>query len=133
VPNPHQGNKVAVVDDDESVRDSTKALLRSAGYWVSTFASAEQFLSGGTIAETDCLILDIWMPGMNGLELQRRLNDSGAGLPIIFLSAHDDPQNRRTATDGGALDFLSKPFEPDRLVAIVHYALSRNRGSRTSA
>jgi FixJ family two-component response regulator len=88
VANLRQGNEVAVVDDDESVRDSTKALLRSAGYRVSTFDSAEQFLSAGSIAETDCLILDIWMPGMNGLELQRRLNDSGVGLPIIFLSAH---------------------------------------------
>ena len=129
-PRAQGGNEVAVVDDDESIRDSTKTLLRSAGYGVSTFASAEQFLNSGAVAETKCLILDIRMPGMDGLQLQHRLNDSGAGIPIIFLTAHDDAKSRRRAIDGGALDFLSKPFEANTLVAAVQTALTRHAVNR---
>jgi FixJ family two-component response regulator len=125
--------RISVVDDDVSIRDSTKTLLRSAGYEVATFASAELFLDSGAIAETECLILDVRMPGMDGLELQRRLNDSSAGVPIIFITAHDDARSRRRAIDGGALDFLCKPFEANALVAAVQTALARHTVNQRSA
>ena len=126
-------NKVSVVDDEESIRDSTRMLLRSAGYQVSTFASAELFLKSGAVAETECLILDIRMPGMDGLQLQSCLNDSGAGVPIIFLTAHDDAKSRRLAIDGGALDFLAKPFEANSLLVAVQNALTRHAVNRRGA
>jgi two-component system response regulator FixJ len=121
---------ISVVDDDESIRDSTRALLRSAGYLVETFASAELFWDSGAPSETDCIVLDVRMPGMDGLELQRRLNGSRAGVPVVFLTAHDDARNRKTAMDSGAVDFLSKPFEANTLVSAVQAALARQAGNR---
>ena len=126
-------SKVSVVDDDESIRDSTRALLRSAGYQVATFESAEKFLDSGSIAGAECIVLDIRMPGMDGLELQRRLNAFGSGVPIIFLTAHDDARSRRLAMDGGAVDFLCKPFEANSLVTAVQTALTRHALQRKSA
>ena len=121
-----RGKMISVIDDDESIRDSTKALLRSAGHQVATFASAELFTDSGASAETECIILDVRMPGMGGLELQRRLNASEAHVPIIFVTAHDDAHSRRTAIEAGAVDFLSKPFEANTLVNAVQTALARN-------
>ena len=118
-------NMIAIVDDDESIRDSTKTLLRSAGYQVATFESAEAFLESGAIAETECIILDVRMPGMSGLELQRRLNASDAGIPIVFVTAHDDASSRRSAIQAGAVDFLTKPFEAKTLIAAIQTALAR--------
>jgi two-component system, LuxR family, response regulator FixJ len=122
---------IAIVDDDESIRDSTKSLLRSVGHEVETFASAETFLERGTLAETKCIVLDVRMPGMDGLELQRRLGGSQADIPIIFVTAHDDASIRRSALEAGAIDVLNKPFQADTLVAIVQTALIR-RGPGTS-
>ena len=124
---------IAVVDDDESIRDSTKKLLRSGGYQVATFASAESFLESGAIAETECIILDVRMPGMDGLALQRRLNVSGAGVPIIFVTAHDDAGSRRLAIEAGAVDFLSKPFEASTLMTTIETALTRHKVDRRDA
>jgi two-component system, LuxR family, response regulator FixJ len=121
---------IAIVDDDESIRDATKSLLRSVGHKVETFASAETFLDLGTLTETECIVLDIRMPGMDGLELQRRLNASDENIPIIFVTAHDDATSRQSAFEGGAIDVLNKPFQADTLVAIVQIALIR-RGPRT--
>jgi len=115
---------ISVVDDDESIRDSTKTLLRSVGYQVATFASAQLFLDSGAIAETDCVILDVRMPGMDGLELQRRLNASQAGIPIIFVTAHKDANSRWSAIQAGATDFLTKPVEANTLVAAIQTALA---------
>jgi FixJ family two-component response regulator len=115
---------ISVVDDDESIRDATKTLLRSVGYRVGTFASAEQFLDARALEETECLILDVRMPGMSGLELQRRLKSSDAGVPIIFVTAHDDKTIRRQAIEAGAVEFLSKPFEASALVSAVQTALT---------
>ena len=120
-----------MVDDDESSRDSTKSLLRSGGYRVVTYASAELFLNSGSLAETECVILDVRMPGMDGLELQRRLNASGAGVPIIFVTAHDDAKCRRLAIEAGAVDFLSKPFEANTLITTIKTALIRNNLARS--
>jgi CheY-like chemotaxis protein len=121
---------VSVVDDDESIRDSTRTLLRSAGYQVKTFESAEIFLDSGAIAETECIVLDLRMPGMSGLELQRRLIGSHPAIPIVFLTAHDDARSRKLAIDGGAVDFLSKPIEANTLVSAVQTALARHTVNR---
>jgi CheY-like chemotaxis protein len=118
-------NMITVIDDDESVRDATKTLLRSAGYKVSTFESAETFLESGALADTGCLILDVRMPGMDGLTLQRRLSAQKASVPIIFVTAHDDARSRQQAIEGGAMDFLCKPFEANTLVSAVETALVR--------
>ena len=118
---------ISVVDDDESVRDSTTTLLRSVGYKVATFESSELFLESSTLPDTECLILDVRMPGMNGLELQRKLNDSDAGVPIIFVSAHND-KNRQLAMDAGASDFFQKPFSASDLLTAVQTALENSQG-----
>lgn len=118
--------QVSVVDDDESIRDSMRTLLRSAGYQVATFASAELFWDSRAVAHTQCIILDVRMPGMDGLELQRRLKDSQVGVPIIFLTAHDDARSRRIALDQGAADFLCKPFQPGALLLAVETAITRH-------
>ena len=114
---------ISVVDDDESIRDSTRTLLRSAGYDVATFESGELFLESGALHETGCLVLDIRMPGMSGLELQRRVNLSDHGVPVIFVTAHDDKTNRTLAIDAGASEFFQKPFSANAFLAAVHTAL----------
>ena len=93
----------------------------------SCFSSAEDFLNSNRIKETSCLILDIRMPGMSGLELQRRLAAEGFGVPIIFISAHSDDQIRAQAMDAGAVDFLFKPFSEEALVDAVHTALGPSK------
>ena len=115
---------ISIVDDDESAREATKTLLRSAGYQAATFSSPELFLDSGTLAETECMILDVRMPGMDGLELQRRLNASGARVPNIFITANDEAVIRRKAINAGATDFLCKPFEAKALIAAVEAARS---------
>ena len=114
---------ISIVDDDESVRAATKTLLRSVGYYVETFASAELFLDSGVLRETKCLILDIRMPGIDGLELQRRLNAAESRVPIIFVTAHDDKTNRRKAIEAGAVEFFRKPFDANTLVGAIQMAL----------
>jgi len=120
-----QSRKISIVDDDESIRKATRALLRSVGYQVETFASAELFLESNALPDTDCLVLDIRMPGIDGLELQRRLNDANSQIPIIFVTAHNDKSHRTTAMDGGAANFFHKPFEANEFVAAVEAALER--------
>jgi FixJ family two-component response regulator len=117
---------ISVVDDDESVRDSTKTLLRSVGYKVAIFESGEQFLESGLLSETGCLILDVKMPGMNGLEVQRRLNLSQSRVPIIFVTAHHDGTHRQQAIDGGCSDFLRKPYAANDFLGAIATAL-KNR------
>ena len=115
--------KISIVDDDESVRQATRALLRSVGYRVETFASAELFLQADAIRETACLVLDVTMPGIDGFELQRRLNDAQSRVPIIFVTAHDNKSHRATAMDAGAANFFHKPFEANAFVAAIQAAL----------
>src|SRR5207244_4486112 len=122
-----EGNMITIVDDDESVRQATKTLLRSAGYQVGTFDSAELFLGSDASAQTDCLILDVRMPGMDGLALQRHLNTRSSRVPIIFITAHDDPARRYQALSAGAADFLRKPFEANALLAAVQSSLNREK------
>jgi FixJ family two-component response regulator len=121
---------ISIVDDDESIRDATKTLLRSAGYEVRTFASAEEFLDSGPLQATDCLILDVRMPAMSGLVLQELLNTEASRLPIIFVTAHDDQASRRKAIDAGATDFFRKPFSGDVLLGAIQIAISGRRRVR---
>jgi FixJ family two-component response regulator len=116
-------SKISIVDDDESIRKATRALLRSVGYQVETFASAELFLESKARRETDCLVLDVRMPGIDGLELQRQLNVAQSHIPIIFITAHNDKAYRTTAMDAGAVNFFHKPFEANAFVAAIQVAL----------
>jgi FixJ family two-component response regulator len=114
---------ISIVDDDESVREAIESLIKSVGLGARVFASAEEFLDSNRVEDTSCLILDMRMPGMSGLELQRRLATDGYGIPIIFISAHSDDQTRAQALGAGAVDFLFKPFSETALVDAVHAAL----------
>jgi FixJ family two-component response regulator len=114
---------VAVVEDDESYRAALERLLKSAGFQVRSFASAEDFLDSGEQHETACLIADIRMPGMSGLDLQAKLNADHCPIPIIFITAHGDEQMRLQAMRGGAVKFLGKPFDCAILIESVRVAL----------
>lgn len=118
---------VFVVDDDPSVRRGLERLLRSAGYRVETYSSAEQFLEAGRIDGPGCVILDIRMPGQGGLDLQQVMADRGSLLPIIFITGHGDVPTVVRAMKGGAVDFLLKPFDDQELLAAVHQALTGKR------
>jgi FixJ family two-component response regulator len=114
---------VAVVEDDESYRLAIQRLLKSAGFSVQTFACAEDFLNSGWQRETGCLIADIRMPGMSGLDLQAKLNANHCPIPIIFVTAHGDEKMRLQAMRGGAVKFLAKPFDGAILLEGVRAAL----------
>jgi FixJ family two-component response regulator len=114
---------VAVVDDDDSFRGALERLLRSAGFPVQSFASAEDFLKSGMQHETGCLIADIRMPGMSGLELQAKLNADHSPLPTIFISAHGDEKIRLEAMRGGAAKFFAKRFDDEILLDSVRTAM----------
>ena len=116
---------VAVVDDDASFRGALQRLLKSAGFQVRGFASAEDFLKSGRQHETGCLIADIRMPGMSGLDLQAKLNADHFPIPTIFISAHGDEKMRLQAMRGGAVKFLAKPFDDAILLESVRTALNR--------
>jgi FixJ family two-component response regulator len=117
---------ISVVDDDDSVRESVRGLLRSARFGVEAFASAEEFLSSHRMGATDCLVLDVRMPGMSGLELQHRLMASHPALPIVFITSHGDEELRLRALRAGAVDYLLKPFGEEALLNAVERALSPN-------
>jgi FixJ family two-component response regulator len=114
---------VAVVEDDESYRGALQRLLKSAGLSVLAFASAEDFLNSGQQRETGCLIADIRMPGMSGLDLQARLNTEQCPIPTIFITAHGEEKMRLQAMRGGAVKFLAKPFDGAILLEAVRVAL----------
>jgi two-component system, LuxR family, response regulator FixJ len=110
---------VAVVDDDQSVRMAIKRLINSIGLSAKDFASAEDFLESGEYNEADCLILDVRLPGMSGLELQSYLVAYNRQVPIIFISAHGDELTRSQALKAGAVDFLQKPFREQSLIRAI--------------
>ena len=114
---------ISIVDDDESVRNATRTLIRSLGYRVATFASAEDFLKSDKLNETACLISDVQMPGLNGIELQERLTANGHRIPIIFITAFPDERVRDRAMQGGAVSFMSKPFSDANLIVCLDRAL----------
>jgi FixJ family two-component response regulator len=112
-------HRVSFVDDDESLRRSVTNLLNSVGVEVQTFASAEAFLQSADFAMTRCLILDLRLDGMSGLELMSLMSTTGRSLPVIMLTAHGDEEVRRRALGSGAVAFIAKPFFPDELIAEV--------------
>ena len=116
---------ISVVDDDQSVRESLARLIRSVGFGVQVFGSAEDFLAGGHGRHPDCLILDIRMPGMSGLDLHRQLVVSDRALPVIFITAHgSDHEVRARAIAAGAVDYLLKPLKEDEVLQAIETALN---------
>ena len=116
---------VAIVDDDDLMRSALQGLLKSVGLPAQAFASAEEFLKSGQQREVGCLVADIRMPGMSGLELQARLNAERCKIPTIFITAHGDEEMRFRALRAGAVEFLSKPFDDEVLIESIRAALAR--------
>ena len=114
---------ISIVDDDESVREATKSLVRSLGYIVQTFGSAEDFLNSEHRHYTSCVITDVQMPGVSGVELQDRLIAEGQRLPMIFITAFPEDRIRARALGAGAVGFLIKPFKEDHLIGCLDRAL----------
>ena len=123
---------VFVVDDDESVRGSLRFLLRSAGLESRAFASAPEFLAAYDPAQPGCVVLDVRMPGMSGLELQQELNLRGAVLPVIFITGHGDVPMAVEAMQHGAHDFLQKPFRDEDLIERIRRALAKDAKARAA-
>jgi FixJ family two-component response regulator len=121
---------ISIVDDDDTVRAATGSLLRSLGFETRTFASAESFLQSSSLSETRCLILDVQMPNMSGVELQDQLSHLGFDIPIIFMTAYPDEAVRARVLDAGAVCFLRKPIEiqGQRFVDCLYAALERHKG-----
>jgi FixJ family two-component response regulator len=114
---------VAIVDDDDSVRGALQGLLKAVGLPSQAFVSAEEFLKSGQQHQTACLITDIRMPGISGVELQARLNAENCRIPTIFITAHGDAQMRMRALRAGAVEFLAKPFDDEALIETIRAAL----------
>jgi len=121
------GTCISVVDDDESMREAIKALISSIGLSVEGFSSAEDFLNSGRSQVFDCLILDVMMPGLSGLELQQKLRADHQLMPIIFVTAHYSEKERTRAMEAGAVDFLSKPFTEQELFFAISASLSMSK------
>lgn len=122
---------VFVVDDDISVRESLELLVASAGWNVETFASAQDFLVRPRAPVPSCLVLDLALPGLNGLEVQKRISVGRADLPIIFITGHGDVRQTVQAMKAGAVEFLTKPFSDEVLLGAIRQALERNRAALT--
>jgi FixJ family two-component response regulator len=122
---------ISIVDDDEAVRLALCSLVRSLGYVSNVFASAEEFLESSYVNDTSCLISDVQMPGMNGIELQSRLKRLDCRTPVIFVTAFPDGRNRARALEAGAIGFMEKPFEGRAMIQLIETALRarRERGS----
>ena len=118
---------ICIIDDDESMRCALKSFVTSLGFKAYTFASAEQFLDSPCLDDTSCLITDLQMPGLNGIELQQSLLAQGRHIPIIFVTAFPEERMRARAMDAGALGFLGKPFESSTLVALIDQAVESGR------
>jgi FixJ family two-component response regulator len=117
---------IAVIDDDASVRRALQRLLQSAGFTVETFATAREFLEADNWAQTDCLVLDVHLPGMSGLQFQDYLAASGVSIPIVFITAYDDVSTRERVNRAGAVGYLRKPFDQDTLIAAIRRAIGQD-------
>src|SRR5215469_15344791 len=124
---------MSIVDDDESVRRTTTLLIQSFGFQAAAFESAESLMKSGQLQETSCLIVDLQMPGMNGLQLQRHLAASGYKIPIIFITAYDSKESREQAMQAGAVAFLSKPFNDELLLETLRATLRDSEPSAKTA
>ena len=121
-------NLISIIDDDESVRRTTALLIESLGFRAAAFESAEKFLSSDHLNDASCLIVDVRMPGMNGLQLQSQLAATGSRIPIIFITAYDDKASRQRAMQAGAAAFLGKPFTDEELLQWIRSALRQEKG-----
>jgi FixJ family two-component response regulator len=117
--------RISVVDDDASIREALKSLMRAVQFSVDAFASAEEFLASERVNDAACLILDIYLPGMSGFELQKLMNFERRGIPIIFITAHADESSRQRALQCGAIAFLSKPVRRETLFQAIESVLGR--------
>jgi FixJ family two-component response regulator len=127
---PADAATVFVVDDDASVRESIQGLLKSARLRCASFATAEEFLRNKSLDGPSCLVLDVSLPGVNGLEFQRQLADAGVRIPIIFITGHGDIPMSVKAMKSGAVEFLTKPFQDHDLLDAIRQALHRDRAAR---
>ena len=118
---------ISIIDDDESMREAIKGLVKSLGYRVEAAASAQEFLSSPHVRRTSCLISDMQMPGMTGLELYQRLSTSGTPIPTILITAYPDDGVRERARSAGVIGYLSKPFDENDLLACIRSALTHAR------
>jgi FixJ family two-component response regulator len=117
---------ISIVDDDEAVRTALKSLMDSVGFRAEVFGSGEEFLKSPYVWRTDCLITDVRMAGMSGLELQARLHAAGSSVPIVFISAHEDNEARARSLRDGAIAFLQKPFSEDSLLGAISEGLDKS-------
>jgi FixJ family two-component response regulator len=119
---------ISVIDDDKSVRRTTKLLIESLGFRAAAFECADNFLSSGRLDDTSCLIVDLQLPGMNGLQLQSQLAATDCQIPIIFITAYDNKESRRRSMRAGAVAFLGKPFTDEGLLQWIRSALRQEKG-----
>lgn len=132
-PSPTYGPTVFIVDDEAAVAKSLRWLIESVGLRVETFPTASEFLARYRVQDPGCLVLDVRMPAMSGLELQERLNAEGISLPIIFVTGHGGVQTAVRALKGGAIDFIEKPFDDQRMLDLVHKAIVVDAENRRRA
>jgi FixJ family two-component response regulator len=121
---------IAIVDDDPSVREGLSSLIRSAGLQVETFASAQEFLARPGAEAPSCLVLDLQLPGLSGLDLQKRMAEVGLEIPIVFLTGHGNIPASVQAMKAGAVEFLTKPFDEQDLLQAIQEAIERDRRTR---
>jgi len=121
---------IAIVDDDPSVREGLESLIRSAGWRVQTFSSAQEFLARPHTEAPNCLVLDLQLPGLSGLDLQKRIADVGLEIPIVFLTGHGNIPASVRAMKAGAVEFLTKPFDDEELLHAIQEAIERDRRNR---
>lgn len=127
---PKAGPLIAIVDDNSSMREAIGGLVESVGYRAASAASAEEFLGSRHVHRTSCLIADMQMPGMTGLELHQRLSAAGKGIPTILITAYPDERVRERALAAGVVGYLAKPFDEDDLLACIGSALAPASGGR---
>jgi len=123
---------IAIVDDDEPLREALASVLKAAGFRTTTYASAEEFFSAPSRNNTACLVLDVRLPGMSGIELQKRLYEGGSRVPIIFVTAHGDAALSELVMKAGAAGFLNKPVRSDALLKAIYAALQKAEADRQS-
>ena len=131
MPEPRESNAViAIVDDDPSVRKGLERLIRSLGWRAETFASAQEFLDRSRTEAPSCLVLDLQLPGLSGLDLQKRMSDAGLEIPIVFLTGHGNIPASVKAMKAGAVEFLTKPVDEQDLLGAIQEAIERDRRTR---
>jgi FixJ family two-component response regulator len=130
---PNTGNLIAIVDDDESVRDAIRGLLRSMGFIAAAFSSAEEFLGSANMSRVACLVADVNMPNMSGLDLHQKLLLQGQVIPTILITAYPNDNDQARAIQAGVLSYLTKPFDEDELLNSIRDALHGGRSHASTS